>query len=127
MNGMKKINFTTVEELLVSDGFLKWYQQTDEKEVQLWDEWVAEDPEHQRLATEAIQILLHFQRAQGNKIAGQDIEEATTHLTDTIRNMKSSYYQPRKKIETRIHSFAMIKNYFKISWRSLLKDKQFTL
>lgn len=97
---MKKMNFTTVEELLESDGFLKWYQQTDEKEVQVWDEWIAENPEHQRLANEAIRVLLLFRPVQGNKIAEKDIKAATTRLTDTIRNMKSSYYQPRKSSGT---------------------------
>jgi hypothetical protein len=83
------MNFTTVEELLASDSFLKWYQQTDENEVQLWNEWIAEIPEHQRLANEAIQMILLFERAQGSTIAEQDIEEATTRLKETIRNMKT--------------------------------------
>jgi hypothetical protein len=96
---MKKINFTTVEELLVSDGFLKWYQQTDEKEMQIWNEWIAANPAHQRLANEAIKILLLLQQAQESKIADQDIEAATNRLTDTIRNMISSNYQTRKKLE----------------------------
>jgi hypothetical protein len=125
--GMKKMNFTTVEELLASDGFQKWYQKTDDKEVQVWDEWIAENPEHQRLANEAIQILLLFRSAQENKVAEQEIKAATTRLTDTIRNRNSSYYQSGKKFENRINSLPMIKNYFKIAWRSLLKDKQFTL
>ena len=89
---MKKMNYTTVEELLISDGFLKWYQQTDEKEVKAWDEWIAENPEHQRLASEAVQVLLLLREAQENKIAEQDIKAATARLTDVIRDMKSSYY-----------------------------------
>jgi hypothetical protein len=97
---MKKMNFTTVEELLVSDGFLKWYQQTNKKEVQVWDEWIAENPEHQRLANEAIQILQLFRPAQGNKIAEQDIKAATTRLTDTIRNMKAAIINPVKSLRT---------------------------
>jgi hypothetical protein len=100
---MKKMNYTTVEELLVSDGFLKWYQQTDEKVVQAWDEWIAEDPEHQRLASEAVQVLLLIREAQENKIAEQEIKAATTRLTNVIRNNKSSYYQPRRKFENKIN------------------------
>ena len=67
------MNHTTVEELLLSDGFLKWYLQTDEKEVLAWDEWIAKNPEHQRLADEAVQVLLLFGEIQKNKIAEQDI------------------------------------------------------
>lgn len=88
---MKKINYTTVEELLVSDGFAKWHRQTNEKEVQAWDKWIAENPEHRRLASEAVQVLLLIRQALENKIAEQDIKAATIRLTDTIRNIKSTY------------------------------------
>ena len=97
---MKKIDSTTVEELLLSDGFLKWYQQTDEKEVQAWDKWIAENPEHQRLASEAVQVLLHFREAQENKITEQEIRAATNRLIDTVRNMKRNYYQHGKNLRT---------------------------
>ena len=124
---MKKKNYTTVEELLINDGFLKWYQQTDEKEVHAWDKWIAENPENQRLANEAVQVLLFIRVEHENKITEQEIKAATNRLTNTIRNTKSNYYQPGKKFENGINSLAMIKNYFKIAWRSLLKDRQFTL
>jgi hypothetical protein len=54
---MEKLNYTTVEELLMDDGFLAWHRQTDEAEMYKWNEWIEEDPEHQRLAEEAIQLL----------------------------------------------------------------------
>jgi len=54
---MNKINYTTVEELLMDDGFLAWYHQTDETEVYKWNRWIDADPEHQRLANEAIHLL----------------------------------------------------------------------
>jgi len=97
---MKRINYTTVEELLLSDGFVKWYQQTDETEVQAWDDWIAENPEHQRLAKEAVKVLRLFSEAHENKIAEQEIRAATNRLTDTIRNMKSRYYQRVKSLRT---------------------------
>lgn len=96
---MKRMNYTTVEELLVSDGFMKWYRKADEREVQAWDEWITENPEHQRLASEAVQVLLLIREAQENKIAAQEIKAATTRLIDVIRNNKSGYYQPRRKSE----------------------------
>jgi hypothetical protein len=91
---MKKMNYTRVEELLLSDGFLKWYLQTDEKEVLAWDEWIAKDLEHQRLADEAVQVLLLFREIQETQIAEQDIRAETNRLTETIRNRKSRYSQP---------------------------------
>lgn len=54
---MKKLNYTTVEELLMDDGFLAWHRQTDETEMYKWNRWIEEDTEHQRLAEEAIHLL----------------------------------------------------------------------
>lgn len=85
---MKKIKYTTVEELLLSDGFLKWYQQTDGKEAQEWDEWISEDPEHERLAKEAIEVIQLITEVHENKIEKQETSAATNRLTDTIRSMK---------------------------------------
>jgi thymidylate synthase len=94
---VKKINYTTVEELLVSDGFLKWYRQTDEKQVQIWNEWIAGNPEHQRLANDAVEVLLFIKPAAKNKITEQEIRAAVDRLTDTIRNIKSNDSEARKK------------------------------
>lgn len=74
--------------------------QTDEKKVLAWDKWIAKDPEQQRLADEAVQVLLLFRGGVGKKIAEQDIKAETNRLTITIRDMKSSYYQPRKSLGT---------------------------
>ena len=70
------MNYTTVEELLVSESFLKWYQQTDEKEVRAWDEWIAENPEHQYLANKAVQILELIRPVQEREITDQEIRIA---------------------------------------------------
>ena len=87
---MNKINYTTVEEVLVSEGFLKWYQQTDEKEAQAWDEWIAESPEHQKLVNEVIQVLRFIRPEEESYIEEQEITEAINRLKNTIRNMKSN-------------------------------------
>jgi putative ABC transport system permease protein len=124
-NGLseKKTNYTTAEELLASDGFIKWYQQTDERSVRAWDKWIAKHPEHQRLANEAVQVLQLLREAQENKIAEQEITAATNRLTDTILNKRKSRYQPSKMPQYRTNSPAMIKNYLKIASRNLAKNK----
>lgn len=99
-DGMKKMNYTRVEELLVSDGFLKWYQQTDEKEVQAWDKWIAKNPEHQRLANEAVQMFLLIREAGEIKITEHQIKAATTRFRDAIRNMKSSIINTVERLRT---------------------------
>jgi hypothetical protein len=83
---MKKMNYTTVEELLVSDGFLKWYRQKDEKEVRTWNEWIAENPEHQRLANEAVQMLELIRSVQEKEITDQEFRISSNRLINAIQN-----------------------------------------
>lgn len=84
---MKTINFTTVEELLTSEDFLKWYQQTDEKEIQVWNQWIAESTEHQRLVNEAIQ-LLGLIRSKEDNGREKEVNEEIDRLLNTIRHEK---------------------------------------
>jgi putative ABC transport system permease protein len=123
---MKKINFTTVEELLASESFLKWYQQTDEKDVQVWNEWIAESPDHQRLVDEAIQLLGLIRSEMKSSIGDREITEEAGRLTNTIRNMRVAAFGPADKFESSIKSFAMIKNYLKIAWRNLVRNKGYS-
>ena len=86
---MKKRNYSTVEELLLADGFLNWYYLTDEKEIQRWSEWIAISPEHKHLANQAVEILLLIRSAKENKKTEQEIKTETNRLIGTIRDMKA--------------------------------------
>ena len=70
----------------MNDGFLKWYQQTDEKEVQAWDKWIIENPEHRRLVNEAVQMLEFFRPARKSEITDQEIIIASYRLINAIQN-----------------------------------------
>src|SRR5436190_20230412 len=99
---MKTGNDITVEELLLNDGFLRWYYQKDEKEIQAWDEWMAISPEHQYLANQAVEMILLIRSARESKITEQEIMKETNRLKDTIRNMKSgiiSNTEPKNRIK----------------------------
>ena len=54
---MREIKYTTVEELLMDDSFLAWLHQTDEKAIHQWMKWIETNPEHKRLADEAVQVI----------------------------------------------------------------------
>ena len=86
---MKKRNYSTVEELLLADGFLNWYYLTDEKEIHGWNEWIAISPEHKHLADQAAEMLLLIRSAKENKITEQEIGAEANRLTRTIRDIKA--------------------------------------
>ena len=86
---MKNENPTTVEELLLNEGFLNWYCDTDEEEIQEWNEWIAISPEHQYMANQAVETLVLLRCANENRITEQEIRTETNRLKHTIRNMKA--------------------------------------
>ena len=86
---MKKRNYSTVEELLLADGFLNWYYLTDEKEIHGWNEWIAISPEHKHLADQAVEVLLLIRSAKENKITEQEIRAETNRLIGAIRDIKA--------------------------------------
>ena len=82
-------NPTSVEELLLNEGFLKWYCQTEEKEIQAWNEWIATSPEHHHLANEAIEMLQLIRSSKDIKIARREISAERNRLKDAIRKMQA--------------------------------------
>ena len=82
---MKKLNYTTVEELLMDDGFLAWHRQTDETEMYKWNRWIEKDPEHQRLAEEAIHLLTIILLVEEKvEVTEQEIKEVFKRITNAI-------------------------------------------
>jgi len=81
---MKKTNYTTVEELLMDDGFLAWYRQTDETEMYKWNGWIEADPEHQRLAEEAIHLLTLILLAEEKEVTEQQIKASFNRIANAI-------------------------------------------
>src|SRR5687768_9935834 len=45
---------------------------------------------------------------------------------DKFPGYKSSHCKPRKKLTDRIKPLTMLKNYFKIAWRNLIKSKGYS-
>jgi len=82
---MKKMNYTTVEELLMDDGFMAWHRQTDETEVDKWNGWIEANPEHQRLAEEAIHLLTLILLAEEKiEVTEQQINASFNRIINTI-------------------------------------------
>jgi hypothetical protein len=95
---MKNTNYTTVEDLLMDDGFLAWHRQTDETEMYEWNEWVEEDPEHQRLAEEAIQLLeIILLIEEKIEVTEQQVEASFIRIINSIGNLRETKSQCQQK------------------------------
>ena len=81
---MKKVNYTTVKELLGNDSFLAWYRQTDKIEENKWQEWIEVSKEHRHLASEAIRLLDLIMMAKGNSTTSEQRMDTTfDRITNT--------------------------------------------
>lgn len=84
-SGMKKINYTTVEELLIDDSFLVWFHQTDKTEVEKWNRWIEAGPEHQYLAEKAIHFLkLILLAREKDEVTEDQISSIFNRIVNTI-------------------------------------------
>lgn len=82
---MKKINYTTVEELLIEDSFLAWYREADKTEVEKWNKWIGASPENQRLAEEASHLLkLILLAKEKDEVTEDRMKAIFNRITDTI-------------------------------------------
>lgn len=82
---MKKVNYTTIEELLGDDSFLAWYRQTDKIEESEWNEWIEKSPEHLRLANETIRFLELIMMAKENVVTTeQQMNTTFDRITNSI-------------------------------------------
>jgi hypothetical protein len=82
------MDYTTVEEILTSESFLKWYQQTDDMEVRLWSEWMDQNPDRQALVNEAIQLFKLIGGPERCQMTEEQIKTDAFRLVDAIRTMK---------------------------------------
>jgi hypothetical protein len=79
------LNYTTVEELLMDDGFLAWHRQTNETEMYKWNRWIEEDPEHQRLAEEAIHLLTLIRLVEEKvEVTEQQVKASFNRIANAI-------------------------------------------
>src|SRR5260370_744514 len=64
-------NYNEPEDLLSDESFLSWYFKTGIEGADFWNEWIAGDPDNNRLAEQAIVILKTTVSAETPLRAGQ--------------------------------------------------------
>jgi hypothetical protein len=86
VNDHKK--YKTIADLLTDDGFLAWYLKTNDRYEKLWSKWIAEEPEHAALATQAINVLKVIMNPEEEKVSGHAISASFDRLLKKIINRK---------------------------------------
>jgi putative ABC transport system permease protein len=112
------MNNTTVDQLLVDEGFLAWYRASDKEQLSIWDAWIQENEENRMMAMEAVRLLnmLYFKETLGASDKRADeiwkrIEKEIAQRTPApIRRNKES-------------SPLLLSNYMKVAVRNLRRGK----
>jgi ABC-type antimicrobial peptide transport system permease subunit len=113
------MNYTTVEQLLMDNGFLAWYYHTDEKATEKWNQWIAASPENQLLAEQATRWLASLASLEDRELKQTFSLEDNEALWQRIH--RSIDQQRWKKPKT--YRPLMLTSYVKIAGRSLRKNK----
>lgn len=114
------MEFTTVESLLMDDGFLAWYHLSDDRQVRRWDAWIAKSEEHRKLAREAVRMLEHFQYRPANS----ETQRRADHIWQLIeRQITARQVAPPKAARGGV----MIASYAKVAIRNLRRGKIYSL
>ncbi|TDW95804.1 ABC transporter permease [Dinghuibacter silviterrae] len=118
------MKYTTVEELLMDDGFLAWYHLSDDKQIEFWDAWIASSEEHRALARAAVQTLQYLQfRPQTQK----NLQEKADQIWDRIKTNIRKEATPQK-IKTKTASPVMLaSSYMKVALRNFRNGKMHSL
>ncbi|MHA4806941.1 hypothetical protein ACX0G9_02480 [Flavitalea flava] len=84
------MHYTTIEELLLDDGFLAWYHKSDEEQERKWKEWITANEPNLLLAQEAsgfldgLHVLELAERAKGNAPTPNQVDELFRHILREI-------------------------------------------
>jgi ABC-type antimicrobial peptide transport system permease subunit len=124
------MHYTTVEELLMDDGFLAWYHLSNDAQVKSWDAWIAASDENRRLARAAVETLqfLHYQPSiSGFQKTSDAIWKRISH--EINKEKAPAIYQipklqPKPKVASPAFMFA---SYLKVAVRNLRRGKMHSL
>jgi putative ABC transport system permease protein len=125
------MNYTTVEELLLDDGFWAWYHRLDAAQVDKWESWIAASPEHRHLVDEAIQWMTSISSPED--IRQWEKQTVPQSYVDSIWGHVEQATRPKPLLERawlhqpkRSHHPILLGNYLKVAWRHLRLSKTYS-
>ena len=119
-------NYNQLEDFITDDSFLSWVYKTDEKNITLWDSWIAENPDKKTLATEAATILLQLQLTE-SPVSNQQLAIAEANLREAMEADKQQYAAKiinirRRKIWYRVAAAAVLIGVLTVGLKFLFTD-----
>ena len=76
------MDYKTIEDLLMDDGFMAWYRRDDPDMVARWEKWIGESEKNKQLAEAAAKAIRLF---QATKEAESTHREAADNIWDRIQ------------------------------------------
>ena len=76
------MDYKTIEDLLMDDGFMAWYRRDDPDMVARWEKWIGESKKNKQLAEAAAKAIRLF---QATKEAESTHREAADNVWDRIQ------------------------------------------
>ncbi|WP_212005027.1 FecR family protein [Chitinophaga sp. HK235] len=98
-------SFTSAEDFLHNDSFLRYCMGLDEKEVLWWDTWIQEHPEHQAHVDQAREIFnaINGQQGQLHAAVGHFRVLLREHATQTATQEPATPTPPVRGQQRRLH------------------------
>lgn len=124
------MKYTTVEQLLMDDGFLAWYHLSDDRQVEIWDAWIAASDEHRQLARAAVKTLQYFHFRPEASDVRRRADSIWSRISKAIEEEKPGpVIKPAPKpVNHPLPSpVMMLSSYLKVAVRNLRRGKMHSL
>ena len=123
------MNYTTITELLMDDGFLAWHRGKDKQQVAIWNEWIAASDQNRLLAEEAVLLLQELAATGEREETQQDVGVIWAGIqarvqrqeeADALRNRTNTLWN-KKHAKTNYPT--LFGSFVKVGLRNLFRNK----
>lgn len=95
---MKKIKYTTIEDLINDESFINWAHNRQMADVNFWNNWIIENPAKKQLANDAKDIVVGI-KFRATTVSSKKTDNAWAQLENTInaqnKALKLPFYKNR--------------------------------
>lgn len=117
------MEYKAIEELLADDGFLAWYYKTDQRQIAIWNAWIAESDRHRLLAEGAAFFLQDFSLIEDGSAKDEAIE-VWDRIQASIRRQEAADARRGMTENSRKSNYpALLGSFVKVGLRNLLRNK----
>ena len=88
------MNYTTITELLMDDGFLAWHSGKDDRQAAIWNKWIAESDQNRLLAEKAVMFLQELTAVGEREGTQQDVSVIWAQIQARIQRQERATNYP---------------------------------